>query len=178
MGEGNLGLLRLILTPEEYANVSATPYIRPLHPPTLNILPGTTNYKATRLTDDHKDLICLNHEVNNVEVSLLKQFSQALPDLYLKSFRNQFSNTFTVDVPTILHYLFTTYGYITPEELKEQEEILSAKFFDIQQPLIIFFGELEDLQQISGAVLNLYMDTQIVSIGVKLIKFSMTSKKD
>ena len=81
-------------------------------------------------------------------------------------------------MPTILHYIFTTYGYITPEELKEQEEILSAKVFNIQQSLIIFFGELEDLQQISMAALNLYTDTQIINIGVKLIKNSNDFEKD
>ena len=159
LGGGNLGHLGLMLTFSECANVSPTPYIQPLYPPPLNITPGTTNYEATRLTDDQKELIYLNREANNVEARLLKQLSQALPDLYLKSFQNQFSNTFTADVPTILHYLFTAYGYITPEELKEQEEMLSAKVFDIQQPLIILFGELEDLQQISVAALNLYTDT-------------------
>ena len=120
-----------MLTLPEYSNVPPTPYIRPLHPAPINITPGTTNYEATRLTDEHKELICLNREANNVEASLLKQLSQTLQDLYLKSFRNQFSNTFTADVPTILHYLFTTYRYITPEELKEQEEMLSSKVFDI-----------------------------------------------
>ena len=42
--------------------------------------------------------------------------------------------------------------------------------FDIQQPLIIIFDELEELQQISVVVLNPYTDTQMVNIRVKLIK--------
>ena len=54
--------------------------------------------------------------------------------------------------------------------MKEQEEIFSAKVFDIKQPLVILVGELEDLQQIFVAALNPYTDTQIVNIGVKLIK--------
>ena len=73
----------------------------------------------------------MNCESNNVEVSLLKQLSQALPDLNLKYFGNEYSKTFTTDIQLILHYLFTTYGYLTPEELKEQEETLCAKVFDI-----------------------------------------------
>ena len=170
LGGGNNGHLGLILSLAEYANVSPTPYIRPVHPGNLNIPVGTPNYEATRLTSDHKELIRLNREANNIEASLLKQLGHALPDLYLKSFRNQFSNTFTSDIPTILHYLFTTYGYITPEELKGQEETLISKVFDIQQPLIILFGELEELQQISVAALNPYTGTQMVNIGIKLIK--------
>jgi hypothetical protein len=73
----------------------------------------------------------------------LKQLGKALPALYLKSFRNEYSNTFTTDIQTILHHLFTTYGYITPEELSEQQEKLCAKVIDIEQPLIILFDELE-----------------------------------
>jgi len=170
LGGGNNGHLGLILSIPEYANVSLTPYCRPLHPGILNIPVGTPNYEATRLTSEHKELIRLNREANNIEASLLKQLGHALPDLYLKSFRNQFSNTFTSDIPTILHYLFTTYGYITPEELKGQEETLCSKVFDIQQPLIILFDELKKLQQISVAALNPYTGTQMVNIGLKLIK--------
>ena len=114
LGGGNNGHLGLMLTVPEYDNVSPTAYVRPLHPGILNIPLGAANFEATRLTSEHKELIFLNRETNNVEASLLKQLGHALPDLYLKYFRNQFSNTFTSDIPTILHYLFSTYGYITP----------------------------------------------------------------
>jgi len=159
-----------MLTAEEYANVSLVPYVRPVHPGILIIPAGTANYKSTRLTNEHKELIRLNREANNVEASLLKQLSKALSELYLKSFRNEYSNTFTSNIPTIFHYLFTIYGYITPEELKGQEETLCSKVFDIQQPLIILFDELEELQQIYVAALNPYTGTQMVNIGLKLIK--------
>ena len=45
----------------------------------------------------------------------------------------------------MLQYLFTTYWYITLEKLKEEEEALCVKFFDIQQPLVILFNELDEL---------------------------------
>ena len=170
LGGGNNSHLGVMLPVPEYENVWLTPYIRPLHPGILNIPLGTTNYEAARITSEHKELIRLSREMNNVEASLLKQLGHALPNLYLKSFQNQFLNTFTSDISIILHYLFSTYGCITPEELKEQEEMLSSKVFDIQQPMIILFDELEELQQISVVALNPYTGTKIVNIRLKLIK--------
>ena len=153
---GAHGHLGVMLTGPEYANLLVTNYMRPLHPGILNIKEGATNYESTRLLNEHKELLRLNREANNVEDCLLKQLGKTLPELYLKSFRNQYSNTFHTKIQTILLYLFTTYGYITPEELKEQEEALCAKVFDIQQPFIIMFNEFEELKQVAIATFNPY----------------------
>ena len=170
LGGGNHGHLGLIMSALEYAIISAVNYIRPIHPGILNIPIGTPNYEATRLTNEHKESVRLYREANNIEACLLRQISKALPDLYIKSFRNEYSNTFNTDLKTILQYLFTTYGYITPEELTEKKEVLCAKVFDIQQPLIIMFNELEELEQVAIAASNPYTSTQLVNIGIKLIK--------
>ena len=159
-----------MLTGPEYQNVSAIDYVRPLHPGTIDIAVGTANYEATRLTSEHKERVRLNREANNTEACLLKQLGKALPALYLKSFRNEYSNTFNTGLQEILLYLFTTYGYITPEQLTEQKEALCAKVFDIQQPLIIMFNELDELEQVAIAASNPYTATQIINIGIQLIK--------
>ena len=86
LGGGENSHLSLIITGPEYENVSPTAYMRPLRLEILIIPLGTTNFEATRLTHEHKELISLNREKNNVEASLLKQLGHDLPDLYLKSF--------------------------------------------------------------------------------------------
>ena len=48
LGGGENGHLGLVLTPEEYTNVSAIPYDRPVHPGALVIDPGTTQHEANR----------------------------------------------------------------------------------------------------------------------------------
>ena len=72
LGGGAHGYLGVMLTGPEYANVSVTNYVRPLHPGILNITEGTTNYELTRLVNEHKELLRLNREANNAEVCLLK----------------------------------------------------------------------------------------------------------
>ena len=81
-------------------------------------------------------------------------------------------------MPTILLYLFTNYGYITLEELKEQEEALCAKVFDIRQPFIIMFNEIEELEKIAIAASNPYIGMQMVNVGIKLIKNFNDFEKD
>ena len=56
--------------------------------------------------------------------------------------------------------------------------MLSAKVFDIQYALIILFDELEELHHVSVAASNPYTNTQMVNIGIKLIKTSTISRKD
>ena len=139
LGGGANGHLGIMLTQPEYANVSAVDYVRPVHPGILCIPHGTTIFETTRLTNEHKEHLRLNREANNVEACLLKQLGKALPELYLKSFRNEYSNTFTTGLQTILQYLFTTCGFITPEELKEQEDALTTKVFDIYSNRLLFY---------------------------------------
>ena len=92
LGRAN-GHLGLVLTPAEYANVSAVNYVRPVHPGALVIPGGTPQHEANRLHDDHKESIRLYREVVHVEKALIKQLGQALPEAYLKSFRNANTNS-------------------------------------------------------------------------------------
>ena len=102
--------LGIMLKIPEYANISVLEYVHPMHPGILSTPVGTANYKTTRLTSEHKECLRVNREANNVEAFLLNQLGKALPELYLKSFRNEYSNTFNTDLQTILLHLFTTYG--------------------------------------------------------------------
>ena len=167
LGGGRHGYLGLVLTPAEYAAVSNIPFVRPINPLPLVIPAGTANYESTRLREDHKELRRVFRESVSVEAALTKQLVQALPPLYLKSFRNVHSNSITTSIPDILAYLFTTYGAISEEELENEKENLKEKIFDITQPLIILFNEIEDLQELATASHNAFTDSQMVSIGIK-----------
>ena len=131
LGGGAHRKLGIMITRLEYANVSVIDYVHPVYPGILNIPLGTTNYETTKLTSEHKEFLRVNREANNVSAYLLKQLGKALPELYLQSFRNEYSNIFNRDLQIILLYLFTTYDYITSEELKDQEGALCVKVFDI-----------------------------------------------
>ena len=169
LGGGNNGHLGLILTDEEYARVSNTPYVRPVHPGPVAPV-GTTQYQSTILRDEHKENIRLYREANAVEEALLKQLSSALPDLYLKQYRNKYSNKITTPLRTILRDLFTTHGAISDEELLERETTLRARVFEIQEPLNALYQAVEDLQELAIASSSPFTDKQLVGLGLQLIK--------
>ena len=116
LGGGANGSLGPMVTPVEYINASAIPYVRPIHPGVLNALPGTTHHESTRLWDEFKEELRQYSECIKMEKALIKKFGCALPQIYLRGFKNEYTNINTTDIPTILEHLFTTYGAIEPEE--------------------------------------------------------------
>ena len=47
--------------------VNTTPYLKQANPGTLNIAPGTSNFEATRLREEHKETILLIKELVDIE---------------------------------------------------------------------------------------------------------------
>ena len=108
------------------------------------------------MRDDHKEEIRVFREVDNVDRALKNQLSEALPEIYIKRFRDRHTNTLNDSSHNILKYLFDTYGDLTPEELSSTEEKVKTKVFDITQPLIVMFNEIQDLQDMAIAANNAY----------------------
>ena len=172
LGGGRNGHTGLILTPQEFTMVSATPYVRPANPGVL-VLPagvGITNLNREIARDTHKENVRVFREDVDVEKALLKQLVQAVPEVYIKPFRNQYSNAIDLPISTVLTSLFTTYGDIQDEILQENTEKLRERIFNISDPLVVLFNEIQELKALSIAADNEYTEKQLVNIGVHLIK--------
>ena len=140
-----------------------------MHPGHLVVPPGTPKYQQQLLRDQRKEDIFMFKEIVNIEKCLIKQLVQAVPDVYLKRFRNHISNSITTPLPDILASLFTTYGEIEDDVLIEKKSQLENKVYDINEPLTVMYNDVEDLLELSTAANNTYSDRQIVNLGVKLI---------
>ena len=172
LGGGGNGHLGLVLTPAEYALVSAVPYNRPVHPGPLVLPagPGVTNLQREIARDTHREEVRVFREVVELEKTLLKQLVQALPALYTKSFRNQHSNSITTPISDVLTTLIRTYGKVSDEELQQETAALRSKIFDISEPLVAMYDEIEELKALSIAAESEYTEPQLVNLGVQLIK--------
>ena len=145
LGGGVNGHLGLVLTATEYLTVNPNTYVRPTHPGPLVIPagpPAIPQYLQQKMRDDHKEAVCVYREMDNVKKALKMQLAEALPELYLKRFRNPHMNTLTDALLVILAYLFQTYGDITDEELKSVEDKLKERVFDITQPMAVMYNEI------------------------------------
>ena len=172
LGGGRNGHVGLVLTPQEYTMVSATPYVRPVHPGVL-VLPngvGITNLHKEIARDTHKETLRVFREDVDVEKALIKQLVKAVPEIYMKSFRNQYSNSIDDALSTVLTSLFTTYGDIVDDNLQDATDKLRDRIFNISDPLVVLFNEIEELKALSIAADNEYTEKQLVSIGIQLIK--------
>ena len=173
LGGGGHGHSGLVLTAAEHALLSPVPYVRPAHPRPLVIPagpPAEPAYMRQEMRETHKEQLRVFRECDNVDKCLKKQLNRAIPDLYLKRFKNRLTNTITTPIPTILQYLFSTYGKITSDKVTAVESALRTKVFDITQPMEVMYNEVEDLQELATAGSMPFSDPQLVSLGIQLLK--------
>ena len=170
LGRGADVHLGIILTPLGYALVSPIEYIRPVNPGNLTIKLNNTQHETTWLQEDHKESIKLYRKTALTEKALIKQLGQALPDLYMRSYRNEHTNTITTNIPTLLEHLFTTYGSIELEELQEKVDTLRQKVFEILEPLIVIYNEVNEIQELATASGNTFTPKQLIAIVIQFIK--------
>ena len=171
LGGAAHGHYGLVVDPREYAMVPGTiPYVRPVHPGPLIIPPGTTQILATGLRADHKEDVRLFREANDVEQRIIKQIVQAIDPTYLKTLRDPNTNTITCNIPRIFAYLFTNYGLIEDSHLTEAEAKLRSFQYDLLDPLVKIFDEVEELQHLGNAAVDPYSEAQLIKFALQIIK--------
>ena len=161
----------LVVDPREYAMVPGTiAYVRPVHPGPLIIPPGTTQILVTGLRADHKEDFRLFREANDVEQRIIKQIVQAIDPTYLKMLRDPNTNTITCNIPMIVEYLFMNYGLIKDSHLTEAEAKLRSFQYDLLDPLVKIFNEVEELQHLGNTAVNPYSEAQLIKCALQIIK--------
>ena len=139
-------------------------------PKALNIPLGTKAHESLRLREEYKEKKRLFVQVIDLEKALLRLMSQAVPSMYLKPFRNRHSNAIESTIPDLLSHLLSTYGNVQEDDLLRAEATLRARVFDITEPLVVMYNEVDDLQELATSAGLPYSDNQIINLGIKLIK--------
>ena len=136
LGGGSKCHLGLVLTHPEYTQICAFSYVKPVHPGTLVIAAGTTQYDVTWLREEHNDAILIFHETTDVEKAFIKRIVEAVKGEYIDNLRSPVTNTIDMDVPTILAHLFRNYGYVTPEVLAENTATVKKMQYSVEDHLV------------------------------------------
>ena len=121
LGGGGHGHLGLVLTAHEYSMISAILYARPVHPGTLTIPAGTTHHEATRLTMEHNEAIRTYRDTIELEKILINLTCNAMEETYYRERINPHTSTVTEPLSIFLQWLFTNYGDIDHDSIKEEE---------------------------------------------------------
>jgi hypothetical protein len=170
LGGGANGHLGLVLTPLEYARVNAIPYTRPEAPQRPEIIQGNAQHENLRLNQEYQTAQKEFRETVDMEKALIKQIVQAIEPKYLKILRNSTTNAITRNIPDILEYLFSRYGRVDPETLHKKELSVRQMQYNLQEPLVVVYEEVEELEKLAEAAGNPYTPIQVVNFGLQIIK--------
>jgi hypothetical protein len=144
LSDGAHGHLTLVLTAAQYALITNSPFIRPAHPGTLLIPPGTTGPMITATKEAHFEQLRLFREVQGVEKALIQQVVKAIDPSYLAALRDRNSNSLRGTVSQILEHLQTVYGRVSPQMLENREQELRTMLYNPKFPIDMVYNAVED----------------------------------
>ena len=170
LGGGDHGYLGLVLDDPEYATISGTPFVAPTYPTALTIPATATQVEALNLREQHKEQKRAYLECKNVEKALQRHIQDAIEDKYLESMVNEDTQLIDEDIPTVLLYLFDTYGKIPSEEVKQKEAEIRTMTYHPADPMILLFNPIEKLKKMATAAEIAYTTDQILDIGLTVIR--------
>ena len=172
LGGGDHGYLGLVLSDVEYMRINPTPaaFVAPNFPGALVIQPTFSAIQAVQARESHAQDMALYRECKNVEKALLRHIQTAVEEKYIEFMVDDDTGLIEDDIPTVLDYLFTTYGKVTSVEVKEAEsEVLNLQFHP-SDPMITIYRPIEQLQKKATESDIPYTDEQIMEFGLTLVR--------
>ena len=172
LGGGDHGYLGLVLTDIEYGNIVPTPpaFIAPAYPGTLTIPATATAVQAVQAREVHNEQIRTYRECKNVEKALLRHLQTAIEAKYVEHLINEDTGLIEDDIPTVLEFLFSNYGKVASEEVKEKEAEVLSITFNPADPMIAIFRPIEQLKKLAISAKIPYSEAQLLEFGLTLIR--------
>ena len=179
LGGGDHGYLGLILADLEYARIIPTPtqFQAPAWPGTLVITPTATPVEAVHEKERHREQVRVYRECKNVEKALLRHIQNAVEEKYIEHMVDEDTGLIEHDIPTVLEYLFTNYGKVPSEEVKQKEaEVLNISF-NPADPMVLLYRPIEQLQKLATSAGIPYSSAQQLEFGLTLIRSTRDFEK-
>lgn len=149
--------------------ISAHIYVRPVHPGALIIPAGTTHHEATRLTLKHNENVRVYRKTVELEKVLIDLTCNAMEEMYYRERINPHTSTVTEPLSVFLTWLFSNYGDIDHDIIREKEKCVSEITYNLQSPITDIFDPIQELEQLAIAGSRPYTQPQLVDIGVAII---------
>ena len=166
LGGGANGHLGLVCSDTTYQALvpDSTPYIRPENPGRLQMENDMTQYQIAQVRDEHAEATRVFREVLGVERALIQQIVVAIEPKYLRALRTPGTNKLNKTVAEILQHLFSTYGDVTPTDLRELTARVENLSFPPDEPVDTIFSEIDDLAAIAEIANSPLTPSQKVNI--------------
>jgi hypothetical protein len=150
LGGGNNGHLGLLLSNARYTALANTiAWVTPNNPgPFVPPLAGTAA-QIEAAKDVWKELKQTFELHQATEKALIAQVVESIDPIYLRALLNRATGQYSVNIRALLAHLFTTYGKITPQQVKAKEMELYNMHYDISQPVDTVFNCIDDLSELA-----------------------------
>ena len=84
--------------------------------------------------------------------------------------RNPHTDNITRPISEVLTFLFTRYGFVNSQRLKQEEDKVTNFSWNISDTPVVISNLIEDLEIIAEAARNSKSDTQLVNYGIDLVR--------
>ena len=137
-GHGHLGML---MDPQLYATISATPWTTPTDPrisPTF--VQGRFYDEPTKeaIRSDFKERKRLYHNYLNMDTALKNQITKAIDDVYVDELNDPYTGYMQLTAKDILDWLVQRYGKISAADLQDNKTRFNEPM-DTSQPVSVYF---------------------------------------
>ena len=149
LGSGMYGHLGLLLSATRYATLSETAFVTPVNPGPFNPPAQGTGPQIEAAKDVWRDTKFTFELCQTTEKALIAQVVDAIDATYLAALRNVNTSQYGDSIHALTQHLYTTYGRITPQQVKSRELELYNLPFDISLPVDSIFNAIDDLMELS-----------------------------
>ena len=169
LGGGALGHLAIVMSPVVYATLSATPFVNPVNPGALPVIPpGTTAAQIQAIIRHHESLLHDWRLFTNIDKALRQQLTAAVNRMYIRALEHPHIGFANVTTLQLLQHLLTTYGRITAHPLHENDTFF-RKAMDISLPFEAFVTQIDEAVEYASAGETPYTAAQIVANSYNLV---------
>jgi hypothetical protein len=169
LGNGQLGLLQLMVSADVYNTLSATPFISPTNlGESVTIPRNSSDSEITELNRSHDKATALFHQYDAADKALKQQIVSAVEDMILRPLRSKYvgyQNSSTLD---FFNHLYATYANINASDLLSKDKQMKADY-DANQPIELFFDQIEVAVDFAAAGDCPYTPTQVTVIAYQLV---------
>ena len=170
LGGGNHSMLGLVLTPVEYALVSAVPFVPEPHPGPLVFPAGTTGVQSKAMEVEHKTRMKLYEKCVGVEKAIIQQINKAIEETWLDPLRDNNTNAINHTIPDILAFLFQEHGDVTANALERcEKQVRDMVFNPATENVDKIFTEVTYLADFANAAGALLMEQQKINIAYVIL---------
>ena len=145
LGGGLHGHLGLLLSDVRYQTLSTTAFVAPPNPG-LFAPPVTGTAAQLEATKDvWKDSKMIFEISQATSKALIAQLIESIDSIYIRALLNRNTGQYSDNVIAIITHLFSTYGHITPQQVKAREINVYNMHHDISMLVDVVFNAIDDL---------------------------------